>query len=246
MITAAQIRAGRSLLNVKQSELAKSAGVSLATLNNIERGVGDPRASTLESIERALFTAGVEVETDGATETVRLHRLARPSAYETYHASQRILECLSRDSLLKVEGILFYARRDHAVREGDDAVKLCLMLIGRVRTVLFDQVSFTVATGSRTAETAGILLAAFALHAERLSFIDRPIEDTTLAPLSEAVERLRNAEWRALDHPKALVDVFDDWDSKCDRFGDRDGHPLADLVRLTGRGIATPALGTPT
>ncbi|MDW3207588.1 MAG: helix-turn-helix transcriptional regulator [Alphaproteobacteria bacterium] len=245
MISAAQIRAGRSLLNVKQSELAKAAGVSLATLNNIERGVGDPRASTLEAIERALFGAGVEVESDGATETVRLHRLARPSAYETFHASQRILECLSRDSLLKVEGILFYPRRDHAIRDGAEAVKLCLMLIGRVRTVLFDQVSFTMASGPRTAETAGILLAAFALHAPNLTFIDRIVEDTTLAPLSEAVERLRDAEWRPLDHPQSLIDIFDDWESKCERFGDRAGHPLADLVRLTGRSIATPALGTP-
>jgi transcriptional regulator with XRE-family HTH domain len=245
VISAAQIRAGRSLLNVKQSELAKSAGVSLATLNNIERGVGDPRSSTLEAIERALFQSGVEVETDGATESVRLHRLARPSAYETFHASQRILECLSRDSLLKVESILFFARRDHAVREGDDAVKLCLMLVGRVRTVLFDQVSFTMATGPRTAEAAGILLAAFALHADHLFYLDRPTEDTTLAPLSDAVARLREADWRPLDHPKALIDVFDDWDAKCVRFGDRPGHPLADLLRLTGRGGTTPALGTP-
>lgn len=245
MISTAQIRAGRSLLNIKQSELAKVAGISLATLNNIERGIGDPRASTLEALERALFQAGVEVETDGATETVRLHRLARPSAYETYHASQRILECLSRDSLLKVERILFYARRDHAIRDGDEAVKLCLLLEGRVRSVLFDQVSFTFASGARSAETAGILLAAFALHRERLFMLERPIEDTTLASLGEAVERLRQAPWRPLEHPKALIDSFDDWDDKIARYGDRTGHPLRDLVRLTGTGTEVAALSTP-
>ncbi|HAE01327.1 MAG TPA: hypothetical protein DCG04_07675 [Rhodospirillaceae bacterium] len=245
MITTAQIRAGRSLLNIKQSELAKAAGVSLATLNNIERGIGDPRASTLEALERALFQAGVETETDGSTETVRLHRLARPSAYETYHASQRILESLSRDSLLKVQHILFFTRRDHALRDAEDAVKLCLLLEGRVRTVLFDQVSFTFSNGGRAAETSGILLAAFALHGDKLSMLDRPIEDTTLAPLADAVERLKQTPWQPLSHPKMLIDTFDDWDEKLERYGSRTGHPLGDLVRLVGPGQVVPALNKP-
>lgn len=236
MISTAQIRAGRSLLNVKQSDLAKAAGISLATLNNIERGIGDPRASTLDAVERALFQAGVEVETDGSTETVRLHRLARPSAYETYHASQRILEALSRSSLLQAERILFYVRRDQAAREAEEAQKLCVFLEGRVRAILFDQVSFTVSSGPRAAETAGILLAAFALHRERLFFLRRPAEDTTLAPLAEAVDRLRAADWEPLAHPKSLIDMFDDWDARLAHYGSRAGHPLADLAKLVGPG----------
>lgn len=245
MISSAQIRAGRSLLNVKQSELAKAAHISLATLNNIERGVGDPRTSTLEAIERALFQAGVEVESDGATESVRLNRLARPSAYETFHASQRILENLSRGSLLKTERVLFYSRRDHAVREGPEAMKMCLLLEGRVRSVLYDQVSFTFANSPRAAESAGILLAAFALHGENLNYLDNPIEDTTLAPLSDAVDRLKDAPWKALKHPQALVDSFDTWDGVFERDGGRLGHPLADLVRLTGPSASLPALEQP-
>jgi len=38
----------------------------LATLNNIERGVGDPRYSTLEAIERALGEAGCGWKTTGS------------------------------------------------------------------------------------------------------------------------------------------------------------------------------------
>ena len=57
LITSSQIRAARAIINAKQSELAKAAGISLATLNNIERGVGDPRTSTLDAIERALPSA---------------------------------------------------------------------------------------------------------------------------------------------------------------------------------------------
>lgn len=59
MIVKEQIKAARAMLNIKQSELASMAGVSLATLNNIERGA-DSRVSTLRKIKRALEKAGVE------------------------------------------------------------------------------------------------------------------------------------------------------------------------------------------
>lgn len=241
MLTPAQIRAARALLNVKQSELAKVAGISLATLNNIERGVGDPRASTLDAIGRALDQAGIETENDPTAETVRLRRLSRPSAYETYQASQRILNCLSRDSLLKPETILFYARRDQAVRDGPESLKLCVMVKGTARTVLFDQVSFTFAGGARSAEAGGILLAAFALHHGRLFYIDRPTEDTTLSALSDAVDRLTEAPRKTLDHPKPLIDLFADWGEAVLSYGAREGHPFHDLIRLVGES-PTPLL----
>lgn len=59
MILKEQIRAARAMLNIKQSELAAKAGVSLATLNNIERGA-DSRVSTLQKIETALEKEGIE------------------------------------------------------------------------------------------------------------------------------------------------------------------------------------------
>ena len=66
-ITPRQIRAARAMLEIKQKDLAVAAGISLATLNNIERGVADPRSSTLAAIERALGTVGVEIGDDGDT-----------------------------------------------------------------------------------------------------------------------------------------------------------------------------------
>ena len=59
MISPAQIRAARSLLGWKQSELAKAADLSLTALNNIERGAADPRVSTLAGIQKALEAAGI-------------------------------------------------------------------------------------------------------------------------------------------------------------------------------------------
>jgi transcriptional regulator with XRE-family HTH domain len=65
MITPEQIRAGRALLGITQSELAERAGISTTGLNNIERGNADPKASTLRAIEAALNDGGVIFLADG-------------------------------------------------------------------------------------------------------------------------------------------------------------------------------------
>jgi predicted transcriptional regulator len=59
VITVAQIRAARALLGWKQGDLAKAAGISEISIKNIERGVTDPRASTLAAIQRAFDDAGL-------------------------------------------------------------------------------------------------------------------------------------------------------------------------------------------
>ena len=89
MITAGQIRAARSLLGAKQSDLAKASGISLATINNIERGIGDPRTSTLQAIETALQDAGVEISENSLAKTITLNILYRPKISDTFSASQK-------------------------------------------------------------------------------------------------------------------------------------------------------------
>ena len=60
MITLEQIRAARAMLGLKQQELAAKAGISIGTLNNVERGVqADPKLSTLRSIRQALEAEGI-------------------------------------------------------------------------------------------------------------------------------------------------------------------------------------------
>ena len=61
MITSEQIRAARALLNWKQSDLAHESGISLPSINNIERGIGSPRVDTLQSLQNALANAGIEL-----------------------------------------------------------------------------------------------------------------------------------------------------------------------------------------
>jgi len=79
MISAAQIRAARALLDISQNQLSKLATVSATTIKRLEaasevRGAAD----TLWKIQRALEAAGVEfiAEDDTKGAGVRLkHRL---------------------------------------------------------------------------------------------------------------------------------------------------------------------------
>ncbi len=224
-----QIRAARALIGAKQSDLARAAGVSLATLNNIERGVGDPRSSTLERIEAALAGAGVEFEDDAERESVTLRRIDRPAAYETLFASQRVLELLSPDSLTPVEKVLFFARREG---ESDGTARICLLVEGHNRAVLLDRVQFSVANSGRAAEVAAILLWAFSFHANALFYLDQMLDDTTAGALPEVVRRLRGLPWRELRHPSTFFDVFDDWEGHLRPYADRQGHPMAELLAL--------------
>ena len=62
MLSAAQIRAARALLAWSARELADKSGVSLATIQRLERQGGVPVAHsrTLTDLKRAFEDAGVE------------------------------------------------------------------------------------------------------------------------------------------------------------------------------------------
>lgn len=59
MIEPAQIRAARALLGWTMDDLSGKAGVSLASIKNIERGATDPKVSTLQRIQTALEGGGL-------------------------------------------------------------------------------------------------------------------------------------------------------------------------------------------
>jgi transcriptional regulator with XRE-family HTH domain len=60
VITAAQCRAARALLNWSRQELAEASRVGLRTVVDFEGGVRHPREVTTDAIRRALEAAGVE------------------------------------------------------------------------------------------------------------------------------------------------------------------------------------------
>jgi predicted transcriptional regulator len=69
VLTAAQLRAARALLNIDQKELAERAGVSLPTIQRMEASDGNVRGivDTLTKVVEALERAGVELIEDNAT-----------------------------------------------------------------------------------------------------------------------------------------------------------------------------------
>ncbi len=62
MLTAAQIRAARALLDWTQPDLAREAGLSLPTIRRMEGTMGPGRSSAanVDAVRRALESGGVE------------------------------------------------------------------------------------------------------------------------------------------------------------------------------------------
>ncbi len=66
MITIGQIKAARAFLELTQAELAEKAGISLAALNKLERGIVEPHRATVQALQIALEKAGIEFTNDGS------------------------------------------------------------------------------------------------------------------------------------------------------------------------------------
>jgi transcriptional regulator with XRE-family HTH domain len=71
-MTPSQCRAARGLLNWNQVDLARTARVSVVTVRNFENEKSAPLRATLDVIQRALETAGVEfIDGDGVRRAKR-------------------------------------------------------------------------------------------------------------------------------------------------------------------------------
>jgi len=76
MLTPAQCRAARGLIDWSQRQLAEAAGVGVATIRLFEAGKGEQRRATLSVIKNAFEAAGVEF-TNGNQPGVRLRKIRR-------------------------------------------------------------------------------------------------------------------------------------------------------------------------
>jgi len=99
MITADQIRAARSLLQLDQGKLALMAHVSLATLRRSESGAETARVSAraVSSIQRALEAAGAEFIPGG------VRRRHKRSAAEVDARVRRIMAIAHESGKLATE-----------------------------------------------------------------------------------------------------------------------------------------------
>lgn len=60
MITTAQIRGARGVLNWSQGDLSERTGISATSIGSIENGLTQARESTLENIQKAFEDSGIE------------------------------------------------------------------------------------------------------------------------------------------------------------------------------------------
>ncbi|TPN57464.1 helix-turn-helix transcriptional regulator [Mesorhizobium sp. B1-1-7] len=74
-MTPAQCRAARGLLNWSQQDTADAAKIGNATIRNFEAGRSSPQNATLDVLQRAFETAGVEfIPENGGGAGVRLRK----------------------------------------------------------------------------------------------------------------------------------------------------------------------------
>ena len=78
VITPGQCRAARAFLGWSQKELAEKAGISAVAVNQFERGISEPRRSTLDVVRRAFERAGVVfIDENGGGAGLRLKRRSK-------------------------------------------------------------------------------------------------------------------------------------------------------------------------
>ena len=207
MLLPNMLKAARALLGVRQSELAKAAGISLATLNNFERGIGDPRASTIVAIEQSLIRSGISFTGDGEFEGITLRKVQRPSTIDTFTASHQILKAFERSSLLNIQSIVFYRNVETSPSEKHRQY-VSLMIKGAERTIIFDQVRLSLETISHAAEVSGILLAAVSMYPDAIYYLAEFLSDTLRLPPPNAVEMVNESHSEKLNDPADFFELF--------------------------------------
>ena len=77
-ITPSQCRAGRALLEITQTQLAKSAGLGLSTVVDFEKSRREVSPEAIQVISQTLIDAGIEfIDENGGGAGVRLGKRQR-------------------------------------------------------------------------------------------------------------------------------------------------------------------------
>ena len=75
MVTAAQCRAARGLLDWNQQDLANKARIGVVTVRQLKSGIHEPRRATLDVVRRCFEAAGIEfIDENGGGPGVRLKK----------------------------------------------------------------------------------------------------------------------------------------------------------------------------
>ncbi len=237
-----QIRAARALLGIKQSDLARAAAVSLATVNNLERGFADPRASTVDALSAALSTVGVDFAEQGGCDSVIMRRVIRPDPAEPTLSAVHLVDVLAPGGLVKPESILFTVMlRSEAssaapelsfeVRPG---IRFAVLIKTASQMYLFDRAALLFDDGPRAAEFASVMMSAYKHHADRLLRCSGVLPDTASLADDAAVSVIERVPNFPLAHPSELISEAASWSDVLRRFRDWPEHPMHQLIAQLG------------
>ncbi len=86
MITTAQIRGARGVLNWSQGDLSERTGISSTSIGSIENGLTQPRDSTIQLIQKAFEDSGIEfLPNDGIRKkSVEVDILKEKEGFQTF------------------------------------------------------------------------------------------------------------------------------------------------------------------
>jgi transcriptional regulator with XRE-family HTH domain len=111
MISVSQIKAARALLAWTQRDLARVSGISLAAIAQIERGAGNPRAATMDILQKAFEKYAIEFSDDPG---LRIKR--EPFGVVIWQGHEAMLHCWRDiEETLKGGGILRISPVDDAL-----------------------------------------------------------------------------------------------------------------------------------
>ena len=230
----AQVRAARVLLGVSQSALARSARLSLSTLNDLEHGRESVRRRTRERVARCLEDAGIvfvreSAAIEGRMLGVLLHREARVE-----NASEEAQRWLEPDTLVPPQELVFFVASEHPQPTPNETLHLGVRLLFPHRTVLFDLKGFDL-SALHLAALSRFLLSAFSLYSDRL-FCTDPLRLPTLAMSNASAHKtLEQTTSRPLHDPFPLLEELGRSEENaatlaaCMRQND---HPLARVRHL--------------
>ncbi|XWN32113.1 MAG: helix-turn-helix transcriptional regulator [Devosia sp.] len=120
ILTPAQCRAARALLDIKQAELADEAGLSAGVVIALEKGTTQTKPDTLRRLRDALERAGIEFGGDDGVK----RRTGTIEVWEGKDANRRMLEDIYAD--LKETGgeILIAGLKEVSADRADDVAFL--------------------------------------------------------------------------------------------------------------------------
>ena len=228
MLDAYQIRAGRALLGVTQQELASAAGISVASLNNIERNIAKPRTATLKMLQQVFFNAGISFEQNDAFQSIYFSRFGRPGSYDAELTYQQLMHYFSPDSLLKMKRIIFFT---FDLPDNDD-IEIGIVIETSRRIILLDHMKFSFKYAPRMELLGNVMLQIFTLYGAQTYFSTQHVKNVKHLKVDEFLNFLDANDYQKMKHPQQLFASLPDWQERMRLLLNIPDHPIKRLYAL--------------